>query len=268
MDSIKIKNGKRFIPAVVLVPDGAGPFPAVVMNHGHGGSKEGHGGFTSLAKAFAEKGILTIRMDFPGSGESTEPFTENYLSNMVSDSNASLEYILENYDVDQHRLGILGYSMGGRVALEVVSQPSSPYRTVGLLSPSTDPGEDVIRNMVGSEDEYMRLQEEAKSEKGYVDFENEFIGRQILSLEWINEMKNSYPRNDISNFKGDIMLVYGGRDSVVTPSENKKVLSAFPNAEEVFIEDANHGYGFSGEEPSVTDMVESSFTSFFEKKLK
>lgn len=268
MQSIKIKNDNRYIPAVVIVPDGEGPFPAVVMNHGHGGSKEEHGGFTSLAKAFAKKGILTIRMDFPGSGESTEPFTENCLSNMISDSNTSLEYILENHNVDKTKLGIFGYSMGGRVALTIVKGKDSPYSAVGLLAPSTDPGENVIKSIVGSDDECKRLEKEAMSKKGYADFENEFIGHQTLSLRWINEMKNSYPRDDISNFEGDMLLVYGGKDFVVTPIENKEVLLAFPSAKEVFIEDADHGYGFSGEQPSVTDIVEESFTTFFEEKLK
>lgn len=140
MDNIKIKNGKRIVPAVVTFPEGEGPFPAVVMNHGHGGTKEEHGGFTSLAKAFAKRGILTIRMDFPGTGESTEPFTENYISNMISDSNSSLEYILDNYNIDKNKLGIFGYSMGGRVALKIVAQADNPYQAIGLLAPSTDPG--------------------------------------------------------------------------------------------------------------------------------
>lgn len=267
MSNIKIKNENRIVPAVVIIPDGEGPFPAVVMNHGHGGTKEEHGGFTSLAKAFADEGILTIRMDFPGTGESEEPFTENYLSNMISDSNASLDYILNNYSVDKDNLGIFGYSMGGRVALTVVSQEDNPYQAIGLLSPSTDPGEDVIKRIIGSEDEYIRLEKEAIS-KGYADFENDFVECQRLSLEWMNEMKESHPRDHINNFSGDMILVYGGKDFVVSPIENKKALSSFPSAKEVFIEDANHGYGFSGKEPSVTKIVEDSFVNFFKEKLK
>ncbi|RZA20750.1 MAG: hypothetical protein EOP02_17745, partial [Proteobacteria bacterium] len=60
---ITIMNGERAVPATVVVPDGAGPFPAVVMNHGHGGGRQEGGGFTRLADALARAGIVTIRMD-------------------------------------------------------------------------------------------------------------------------------------------------------------------------------------------------------------
>lgn len=77
---VTVMNGARAVPATVVIPDGEGPFPAVVMNHGHGGGRQEGGGFERLAKALADAGILTIRMDFPGNGDSKEPFTEGYLS--------------------------------------------------------------------------------------------------------------------------------------------------------------------------------------------
>lgn len=137
--TVSIPNGDRQVPAVVTIPKGEGPFPAVVMNHGHGGSKDENVGFGGVAAALAEAGIASIRMDFPGCGDSTAPFTENTLSNMKSDSNASLAYLLENYDIDEAKLGILGYSMGGRLALEIVSEEGNPYKAVVLLSARREP---------------------------------------------------------------------------------------------------------------------------------
>ncbi|MCQ4808192.1 alpha/beta fold hydrolase, partial [Intestinimonas massiliensis] len=108
--------------AVITQPKGEAPYPAVVKNHGHGGSKDENEGFGGVAAALAEAGIATVRMDFPGCGDSTEPFTKNTLTNMKSDSNASLAYLLANYPLDADKLGIMGYSMGGRLALEIVSE--------------------------------------------------------------------------------------------------------------------------------------------------
>src|SRR6218665_1298420 len=127
---VTVMNGARAVPATVVVPDGAGPFPAVVMNHGHGGGRQEGGGFGKLAKALADAGIITIRMDFPGTGDSKEPFTEGYLSNMISDSNASLAYLLANFPADKDKLGILGYSMGGRIALTIAQSADNPYKAV------------------------------------------------------------------------------------------------------------------------------------------
>ena len=134
---VTVMNGARAVPATVVVPDGAGPFPAVVMNHGHGGGRQEGGGFAKLAKALADAGIMTIRMDFPGTGDSKEPFTEGYLSNMISDSNASLVFMLANFPADPtKRLGILGYSMGGRIALTIAQRAgTAPTRRWGCSRP-------------------------------------------------------------------------------------------------------------------------------------
>lgn len=264
MDKVSIVNAKRTIPAIIMIPKGEGPFPAVVMNHGHGGSKEEHGGFTSLAKAFLNEGIASIRMDFPGCGESEESFIENYISNMVSDSNASLNYLLDNYNIDKERLGILGYSMGGRVALTLVKEGDSPYKSMGLLAPSTDLGEDVAKKFIGGEEAYNSLYEKIL-EKGYLEFPSEYMKEQILSKEWIKEMENSHPQEDVNKFKGDMLLIYGGEDTVVPIEENKKLLEAFPDMKEIFIKNADHSYGFNGENPPVRKKVEDSFTSFFKQ---
>src|SRR5690606_4340025 len=36
VEDVTVMNGARAVPATVVIPDGEGPFPAVVMNHGHG----------------------------------------------------------------------------------------------------------------------------------------------------------------------------------------------------------------------------------------
>lgn len=268
IENVKITNGERDIPAIVVSPVGEGPFPAVVMNHGHGGSKEENGGFLGIARELAKKGILAISMDFPGTGESTEPFTENYISNMVSDSNASLEYILNNYNVDKDRLGILGYSMGGRIALTIGKEKDSPYKAMGLLAPSADWGEEMMIGFLGGQEEYDLLYKEAQSEKGYADFTTVFGQKQTLSKQWFDEMIESNPIKDISKFEGKMMVVYGEQDVIVTAAINEAVLSAFPSAEKVLVEDADHGYGFYSNQPSVTATVEDSLANFFESNLK
>ena len=265
---ITIMNGARAVPATVVLPEGDGPFPAVVMNHGHGGGRQEGGGFGRLANALGKAGIATIRMDFPGTGDSKEPFTEGTLANMISDSDASLAHLLANYPVDPDRLGILGYSMGGRLALTIAQSPANRYKAVGLLAPSANPGKDLLLFFAGgSEAELDRLYTQAK-EKGYADYTTQYGQKQQLSLTWFDEMLASSPLEGIGAFAGSMLVVHGDKDVVIPPAEAEAVVTAYPEASIVLVPDADHGYGFYSDQPEVSALVESSFAEFFSTNLQ
>ena len=268
VEDITIENDGRAVPTTVVVPDGEGPFPVVVMNHGHGGGRQENGGFGKIADALAKEGILTIRMDFPGSGDSKEPFTEGYLSNMISDSNASLDYVLENYPADPDRLGIFGYSMGGRIALTIAGSVDNPYRAVALLAPSGNPGGELMVPFLGGQAEYDRLYAEASGDKGYAEFLTQWGQTQQLSKTWFDELLVSKPLDAIGNFNGDMLIVYGDKDVVVPAEVNKAVAAAYPAAKVVVVPEADHGYGFYSDQPDVSALVESSIAEFFVDSLK
>lgn len=265
---VTVMNGARAVPATVVVPDGAGPFPAVVMNHGHGGGRQEGGGFGKLAKALADAGIMTIRMDFPGSGDSKESFTEGYLSNMISDSNASLAYLLANFPADKDKLGILGYSMGGRIALTVAQTPDNPYKAVGLLAPSADPGKGLLLFFAGSEEKYQALYAEASTDKGYADYTTIYGQQQKLSKKWFDELLASSPLDGIAAYKGPMLVVHGDKDTVIAQPEIDNVVAAYPSAQVVTVPEADHGYGFYSDQPEVTKLVQDSFATFFAETLK
>ena len=268
VEDITIMNGARAVPATVVIPDGEGPFPAVVMNHGHGGGRQEGGGFARLAKALADAGILTIRMDFPGTGDSTESFTEGYMSNMISDSNASLAYLLENYPADAEKLGILAYSMGGRIALTIAGTPDNPYKAVGLLAPSANWGEELLQGFFGGPEEYARLYTEASTDKGYADYTTQYGQQQKLSKTWFDELIASKPLEAIGAYAGPMLVIHGDKDTVVPAEVNEAVVAAYPAASIVLVPDADHGYGFYSDQPEVTALVEGSFAKFFADNLK
>lgn len=263
-----IQNGAREVPATIVIPDGEGPFPAVVINHGHGGGRQENGGLGRIAKALADQGILSVRMDFPGSGDSKEPFTEGYLSNMISDSNASLAYVLDTYNVDAENLGIFGYSMGGRIALTIGSSSDNPYKAMALLAPSADPGAEMVVGFMGGQAEYDRLYAEASSDKGYAEYHTQWGQIQHLSKTWYDEMNASKPLDAISNFSGPMLVLYGDKDDVVPPAIAQSVGEAYPSATLVEVPDADHGYGFYSDQPDVTAKVDTTIADFFAENLK
>ena len=263
--TVSIENDGRQVPAVITLPKGEGPFPAVVMNHGHGGSKDENVGFGGVAAALAEAGIASVRMDFPGCGDSTEPFTKNTLTNMKSDSNASLAYLLANYPIDADKLGIMGYSMGGRLALEIVSEKENPYKAVVLLSAAANPGEESIAGILPAGSSIDAAVAAAK-EKGSFDYTTRYGQNLSLSAQWFEDMLVD-PLAAIKNYTGPMLVLHGDKDDVVTDATNKLIVKAYPAAEEVIVPDADHGYGFYSEQPDVTAAVEGNISAFFSRHL-
>ena len=262
-ETVSIDNDGRKVPAVVTLPVGEGPFPAVVINHGHGGNKDENTGFPGIAKALAEAGIASIRMDFPGCGDSTEPFTANTLTNMKSDSNASLAYLLANYPIDETKLGILGYSMGGRLSLEIISDENNPYIAAALLSAAANPGEECIAGVIGD-----TTLEEAKAAAaaGSFDYTTQYGQELSLSAQWFEDMMVD-PLANISKYTGPMLVLHGDKDDVVTDATNKLIIAAYPDAQEIIVPDADHGYGFYSDQPEVTAAVEGGFVDFFTANL-
>ena len=129
------------IPATVVMPVGKKHerFPFVVIHHGHGGGRNENGGLARVADALAQAGIGSIRFDFAGAGDSTEPFTKLSYTTMLADSNAALTWAVRNLPVDKKRIGGFGYSEGSAVVTMQAGQPFTPYKAVALMGPRRRP---------------------------------------------------------------------------------------------------------------------------------
>ena len=158
--------------------------------------------------------------------------------------------------------------MGGRIALTIAQSPDSPYKAVGLLAPSANPGKSLLLLLAGSEAEYERLYAEAKGEKGYADYTTQYGLSQQLSLQWFDEMLASSPLDGIGAYQGPMLVVHGDKDVTILPAENEAVVAAYPKASIVLVPEADHGYGFYSDQPAVSALVESSFADFFSANLK
>ena len=252
------------VNATVTIPD-AESYPLVVMCHGHGGSKEENGGFTAIADALAESGIATIRMDYPGCGTSTEPFTQNTLSNMIADTSAGIDYMEANYNVTS--LGIFGYSMGGRIALEMIKVGDYDFSAVTFLAPAADL--ENLKNFFGGSENWDVLKATAEQD-GNVEFTTVYGATQDLSKGFFEDMENGAGTiiEDAQAAYGDrpSLVIYAKDDTAVDPSVSQAVASAFKADIAVTPKDG-HSYGFYSDEAEVLDIVVNSTNEFFTLNL-
>lgn len=112
VDSVELvsEDGQR-VPAFLRLPEGPGPFPALVLLHG------GHGGApvraltmiqTQLASRLCEQGYALLAVAYR---------RHAWLQGEVLDAAAGYRYLQAHPRILAHRVGVLGNSHGGSIAL-------------------------------------------------------------------------------------------------------------------------------------------------------
>lgn len=105
------------IPIVIEYPDEGSFFPCVLMLHGFMAYKEGDGYlFRKLAKKLKDNGIVSARIDFASMGENRYSRRNYSLHTMIKETKTVFEYLRKNSSLNKDKIGILGHSLGGRVA--------------------------------------------------------------------------------------------------------------------------------------------------------
>lgn len=246
------------VPATLVLPDGLERYPMVVLCHSHGGSRDEWYGFGAIADALAARGIASIRMDFSGCGDSEESFQQNTLSNMKADVRAAIAYVYANTGADA--LGLAGYSMGGRVVLELLAE-GLDAQAVALLAPANDTED--LKRLFGGSRAYAEMWEIAK-EDGYADFTTPYTAILELSLEWFEALAAyASPAEAAARvYDGPALVVWGEDDEAVAPSVSAAVAAAL-GAETLDATGEGHSYGFYSDDDAVRSRVALGMAGFF-----
>jgi len=118
---IAFDNADVKLAGTFTVPQGQGPFPAVVLVHGSGsidrdGSVFGHRPLLVLADHLSREGIAVLRYDKRGVGKSGGKLKEATTRDLAADAEAALRFLRSRPEVDGKRIGVVGHSEGGLVA--------------------------------------------------------------------------------------------------------------------------------------------------------
>ena len=131
-ERVSFPNGRGQTLAGVLHRPRAGHFPAAaILCHGMESNKESEK-IVALSRKLAQKGILALRFDFAYAGESSGKFAEITYSGEVQDLKAAFN-LMCRYPVQ--KIGILGSSMGGAVALLFAAEEPRVANLVTIAAP-------------------------------------------------------------------------------------------------------------------------------------
>jgi len=236
-----IDAGTHEIPATVCLPAGEGPYPAVVMLHGTGASRdEGANSYVIAARTLAETyGIATIRIDFMGSGESTAEYTGYTFLSAVGDAVAAAKYIARLQTVNADAIGVMGWSQGGTDALLSAGWHPEVFKAVVTWAGAPD-----LTDMVNGADL-------AEARKNGFFLQNLGWGKPLaVSLQWCVDVLYTDVLKEFSAFEGPVLAIAGTDDTAVDPEWSNRIAAASGNAlsKAYFIEGADHTFNVSQEE--------------------
>jgi fermentation-respiration switch protein FrsA (DUF1100 family) len=237
------------LDATLTLPDGKGPFPAVVLVHGSGpmDRDETVGKthlFADLADGLAAHGIASLRYD-----KRTFAYGD-VLSNdltledeVLADAIDATHVLAARPEIDASRIVVVGHSLGGMLAPEIAAR-SGGVAGVVLLAPPARPPLDILRDQL----RYLGAPREVR--------ESVELALTVINLGALGDdptvrvmgMPLAYWRDWESHdgvaaaraLGAPVLLVQGGRDYQVTAEDFALWKKGVRGAELVWFPEDNH----------------------------
>ncbi len=145
-ENVKFESNGIEIAGTLLLPEGAGPYPAIVMGHGSGMSTRSGGRFA--ADHFSKRGIAFLTYDKRGVGESggvyvgRENGSEKNLKLLASDVAAGTTYLRTRNDIIDNEIGLWGVSQAGWILPVAANLVNDVAFTILISGPTVTVGEE------------------------------------------------------------------------------------------------------------------------------
>lgn len=140
------------LAGTLTLPEGEGPFPAVVLVSGSGSQNRdeevfGHKPFLVLADALTRSGIAVLRYDDRGVGKSTGDPTLATTGDLSQDAEAAVRFLREQDNIQHDRVGIAGHSEGGLIAPMVAARSKEVAFIVLMAGPGVSGDQVLVRQV-------------------------------------------------------------------------------------------------------------------------
>jgi pimeloyl-ACP methyl ester carboxylesterase len=130
-------NGDVELSGTLFVPTSSGPHPAAVIIHGSGTSDRDNLWYLQIAHHLASREIAVLLPDKRGSGLSTGEWRLAGFEDFVADTEAGIELVRSQSEIDPERVGLVGISQGGSWIAPLAAADRSDLSFVVSLSGAT-----------------------------------------------------------------------------------------------------------------------------------
>jgi uncharacterized protein len=260
------QDGTR-LGGTLTVPDGVGPFPALLLITGSGPQDRDetigpHKPFAVLADALTRGGVAVLRVDDRGVGKSTGKWTEVGFDGYAQDVRCGLELLKRRAEIDPHRVGLLGHSEGGRIGARVAAQskevaflvmlasvcvPSEQFilrQNESMLRRANVSGDKLekalagVRELVSILRETPNPKEREERVRAVVSRKNQSAKEtdrevRLTSSPWARDHMSDDPTPDLRALGCPVLALWGSKDVLVEPEQNVAGLRrALPDLDE------------------------------------
>ena len=254
--NIEIPGTRGNIPAAIQLPAKSArgeELPLVVLCHGFTGNRQGDGHFAPLAEDLAAHGIATVRLDFAGCGDSTEPYANYTLANMAADVDSVIGYMQATYGTG--KTALVGHSMGGRLASLYPQLGQYPVTALALWSPANGTGLQGLEFL--SIDNFAAVEELAAR----ADAEGSVAAWGVeLSAAYIDGMRDSDPNAALQESGLPVLLTYSGNERILsdtTQTETKAAVESLPDGQVVLDPFVNGDHNYTSEDAATNTQLDA-----------
>ena len=224
--------------------------PAILICPGFAGSKCGKMRmFVNLGKKLAELGITVFRFDYRGAGDSEGEFSDITIEGEVSDTLKCLDFLMHDAQIDPARIGILGRSLGGVIAVLAACR-SKHIKSLALLAPvfKSDPWKELWKSM----------QSNAALEKAEKELLHH-LPANVPNISFLKEFFQLDLPSALEQLKDIPLLhIHGEKDQVVKIEQAKdfeETRKGIANSRFVKLSNSDHDFSDLAEQKEAIDEI-------------
>jgi uncharacterized protein len=185
--------------------------PTVIHAHGNAGNMVSHLGFTEFLPG---AGFNLFLFDYRGYGESDG--SARHRRDLIDDTCAALDAMLERGDVDPRRVGLFAQSLGGSIGLNAMAEREE-FRAAVIVS-AFDSWRDMAAAAVGGEPP----------------------AAPARWLAWLLIRDHHRPDDAIRRIDRPILVLHGDHDRIVPVENGRRLAEHGPTAELVELRGGRH----------------------------
>lgn len=190
----------------------------VILCHGMDSNRNSEK-LVHLGRVLARRGMVTLRFDFAYAGESSEKFADITYSGEVEDLRAACSFMRDRY---AGKIGVLGSSMGGTVALLFAAEEPGIAALVTIAAPVHP--EAFPRRILNPE------QLQRWRERGFT-----FYNGQRLNLALLEDLETINVLQAARKIACPVLIIHGDADKVVPVEEAQELNACLAGRKELMI---------------------------------